>query len=392
MSILINSNSFSNKTLQHASLGFVVGIAVLLVFFSTKCGIVFTYDSYEYMASAKSFGHNGDFLRVDGSPNTIWAPLFSIVIACLKQSVFGIWWMNFLVVASTVVFTYLVAKKIQGNGIWPLLTAVFVGWHAEMHMNYAFLWSEPLFVALLVGNIYFLVRYLENGNMYQLIVSILLGFLMCLQRNAGIFLVAGAAFYLFVQRKYLPSVLFFACSSLGWWAWNTRNFMISNVDYHPGLSEMAKGEVLVKENVAEYLIDTASWLFPNVNQGVMLVVGVMLLGFMACCVFFVIKQQSASLLFSVMFFYWVLMQFVEDKSFDEVQRYNSVLIPIFFIFFFRALQRMGEVFAKKKTVWMALVLFVSLSGVYNLSRTIKNVWVWNENSCEFGEGRFSCTD
>ncbi|MFQ3575434.1 MAG: hypothetical protein SNJ77_03260 [Cytophagales bacterium] len=382
---LISKTIFQSETKSKFNATVLITlIAFLFLFWETFCGLVFTFDSYEYLASAKNFRENGSILRKDGTANTIWGPLFPMIIALTNLNPKTIQFINYAVLLTTISLTYNIAKKLVIKPIFFVAMIANVALHSSLHMNYSFLWSEPIFILLLMAHLSFLIKYLEQKSKYDLLISLIFGFLMCLQRNAGIFLVMGSSIYLFFFHKPKISFFYGLVTSSGWLAWNIRNFLISKTEFHPGVSEMAQGRILEKENVFEYLIDSASWLIPNINVWLSIPIFVVFWLTLTYILFKINKAEKSEatpLLYFNLSTYWVFMQFVEDKRIDEVQRYNSVLIPIFYILLFIVIEKLFEISNLKKSIRYIIISYVIALSAYNAVRSLKNINEWHKNSC-----------
>jgi len=363
---------------------FVLLLCILFFEIETYCGISLTYDSFEYLASAKSFLYEKKFLRSDGSINTIWAPLFSFILALFNLKLSFIKYLNYFIIA----FTSLVCSKISQklnltSNIWLFLTLSIICWHSDYHMCLSFLWSEPLFILLYLTHLLLLIYFLENHSFKNLLLASLLAFFMCLQRNAGIFLVIANTCYLiaYQKQKQIPA-LYFSISSVGWFIWNLRNFLIAKTRFHPSIEEYANGIIFKKENIYEYVINGSTWIFPLKFPILSIIIFVVFWILITFSTFKLLRSNRLTiLLYLNIFIYWICMQFVEDKTYDEVLRYNAVIMPVFYLLFFSIAKNLTNLYGNIKFKTIILIICCIIL-IYNIIRTCKNIYIWYLNSCD----------
>ena len=208
-----------------------------------------------------------------------------------------------------------------------------------------FLWSELLFLLLLL----LFARALEKN----FIVAVILGFLLCLQRNAGLFFVIGAALWYWDARK---SIILFVIAASGVVAWNLYAGIYNEYGYFMSLSNNTR----VVSNELMRVIAPAP--------------GFILIVFTAFLIF-VLKKNLYLILIGC---YLVgLVSIFRFESYDA-DRYVAVIVPFFLVCSFRGL----EILLLKQTSSVRKVLMIAAVCwlVYPFSRTVKNAVQWHNLS------------
>jgi len=370
----------SKNTLFLTISGIIVIFCISIYAYTVACGLLFTYDSFEYLASANSFYKNGSFLRVDGTLNTIWTPLFAILLSFFKDHLNFYTYVQGAFLIATLGITFYLGTKVIKSTVLIIAFAVFLCVGVPIYMVHAFLWSEPFFVFLISAILLVWHRQIQKPESINLIIMVGLSFLLCLQRNAGIFFVVGMAISMTIHAKsiWFPSIYTFF-SSIGWIVWTVRNFILSRQHFHPAIEEYSQWEILHKENVVEYLSDTSSWLLPP--QIYLAIRILLILGFLICISLAVYKSNLPILttLYICTLVYWVFMQFIEDKQMDEVQRYNAVVFPIFSILAFFVFDQWWASFSRYPKILLGVGIGLVLA--YSSLRLFKNITQWHDNAC-----------
>jgi hypothetical protein len=154
-------------------------LPVFLALYATQpLGLAISPDSVDYLSAARSLGLGRGFVGYTGEQMTSWPPLFPVLLALFQQlglSPLGA--ARLLNAALWGVTTLLAAVWIASVTRSVLLASLAALWIAlsPMLLYYAsMLWSEPLFVALVVAALYALTRCLAAPNWARVILAALL--------------------------------------------------------------------------------------------------------------------------------------------------------------------------------------------------------------------------
>jgi hypothetical protein len=159
--------------------------SVLVITATHTYGLGITPDSVSYVAAADSFRRSGTFVTYDGSPFSAWPPLLSIVMAILGDGApSAMRWFHVAVAGLIVCLSGAIMVPVvrRDMALACGLTALIAARPLQLTAN--FLWSEPLFLACVVGSALALAR-------EWLYLSAALVSLACLTRYTGIVLLAA---------------------------------------------------------------------------------------------------------------------------------------------------------------------------------------------------------
>jgi hypothetical protein len=173
-------------------------VTVVFVLVATSRGPGITPDSVGYVAAARSLVATGELLYWDGGPFVLWPPLMPLLLglglrAGIDPQVTAVL-LNCSAGVTSVMLTWLIAKRLLPSGILPVLPAAAVALSLATLRNNQMLWSEPLFAALALAALYTLVRIQEDGPRHvNVAVLVTLVSLAGTTRFLGLFLIPLAA-------------------------------------------------------------------------------------------------------------------------------------------------------------------------------------------------------
>lgn len=312
-----------------------VALAALLQWYGHQGGLLKTPDSCSYLAATKSFEGYRYF-----------TPLFPIVL-----SVFGEYWewVQLLLLIPICILINDRIKHIIKDPAIALICLCSIVLSVQLLMIGVFLWSELLFLLLLL----LFVRSIDTN----LIVAIIVGFFLCLQRNAGLFFVIGAAIYLWDIRRSLMLLLL---SSSGLVAWNIYAGIAGEHEYF--LSMFHNMTVLMTELMHVIAPITGLFLFVVIGG-----------------LFYFLKHDEKTKPLSILTITYVIcMSLIFRFEAYDADRYISIVVPFFMILVFRALEiALPKQTSTRRTVLMILIVCWL---AYPLSRTVKNAIQWHNVS------------
>jgi hypothetical protein len=359
---------------------FIQLCAVGLSLYSHQCGFLVTYDSVEYLAAAHSFRENSVLLGSDGTPFVYWPPLFPILLSFFDNPLDGLFWIN------------MACQLLIGLAIFKLGTALLEAFafrvvfmvssllSVHLIMATVFVWSDLIFVCFALWNFYFACRLIQNQTYWIFLLST--GFLMCLQRNAGIFWITPTCFWLFLNlpfnwkaRTVFSSAAFLVMTS-GFWYWNLSH----PIQIMTGFNKLGIDTVLQLVNNL-YLIGIAlgKLYFPaNGLVGFCLFVTILLASL------YFLKEQFISrkplqLLVLILITYSLCFMFYDHLDPNDLDRYFFPLVPIAYLFTWMATAIWNmRLPMQAQMITRGLVLIWLF---YPIVRTINNALLWHNMSC-----------
>ena len=357
----------------------VLFVSIGLEFYGHACGFIVTPDSLQYLSAANSFSENGNFLNSDGSYYSYWGPLFPIILSFFKQPENALVWIN---VGSKIVIALALLGLVNSFINDSILKIAFmivsmIGVHVALIS--VFVWSELIFMALILLNAYFALRLNKYSSSY--FWFLITGFLACLQRDAGFFWVAGVFLWLLLdssltlKARIVQSVLcFFVCTS-GLIIWRVYITFVMHQS----------------SNFYDYSFFLH--VFENVHP-VLLTFGKIFLPFNG------VTGETIGVLFFLLLLYWCLLKpsrniqllgiiiFVYAAGFIalpwqldvyEIDRYFSVVTPFVYLIVMSMVEKKIQPATRTIRVWVYVIIFTWLC--YPLARTFKNTQAWHERSC-----------
>lgn len=315
----------------------LIAVAAALQVYAHWGGLLQTGDSCHYIAAAKSFKQSFTL----GADYKYFPPLFPLVL-----SVFGSYWIWIHVLLSIAVSLLIIEQtSVIKNGVIRFVCQASIISGVHLLMIGVFLWSELLFLLLLL----LFVRSLEKN----FVAAVILGFFLCLQRNAGIFFIAGAALWYWDLRK---SIILFVIGSSGVVAWNVYAGIAGEYDY---FASFFHNTSVIATELMRVIAPVPAVILPVV------------IGFL---IYFLRKDLLLVLMACYVAGLVVIFRF---EAYDA-DRYIAVIVPFFLISAFRAF----EIVVEKQTsgVQKMLMIVVVCWLLYPFSRTVKNAVQWHNVS------------
>lgn len=321
----------------------------LLVFSSlylllTKDGMGATSDSIQYEFAAKSFANSYTLAIEDGKPYVQWGPLYPIVLSLGYQDVHQFTkWLHFLAMNCCICLWISLFRQFTSNTLLGLLFGLSLACSTELMTLSVFIWSETIFMLLFAGFTLSLYR-LSIGKGHWLLVSLLL-FLSLLQRNAGIFLIAGILFpFLLRQNNHgirLQKLLKISALGLsGFVLWNSwvllwQTNKPTQFDYPEGFN--------IIHNAKSLLHALSLWIMPNnipqlISTSIISMITLVLLRF--CWV----NRHKMPFLVKLSAGYssYLLVWFIVFASNADIIRFTSIVYPLFFLLGLTAIWNWAE--------------------------------------------------
>lgn len=229
--------------------GFCAVIGVIIILTSTwRYGPGITPDSVHYLSAADSLAAGKGYIDFDGTPYNHWPPLFPSLMALFSLigiepysagkfiNAFGF---GGIIFSSGILFY----RRIKSfwltiSGIVAVLLSI------PLFKDCTNLWSEPIFIVLIIMFIYCITEYLEKKQLRLLLWAAVFTALACIERYAGLTaIITGSILILFLNRKislltrFKHTILFGTISIFPLFIWIIRNRLVSNsnIGYKFGL-------------------------------------------------------------------------------------------------------------------------------------------------------------
>lgn len=363
----------------------IIGLGFQL--YGTQCAPGITYDSNQYLASAKSFAKNQQLSHVDGTPHIDHVPLYPVILSLLGEHRLQLSkYLNALSLALVLALFIYLGKQTLHTPFVRSLFALTLVCSIPLQLIHHFVWSEPFFVLLLTLSLLFLFKYLQTPCPQYFRMLVVVGFFMCLQRNPGIFLVAGIALALWLYSKagLWRTVLYGSLSVSGWVIWTVGGLLIVKSGLHPAAYNIF-GNLFAKHNLDHYLNVISGWFLPITIS--LFVRGTLFLILILFLIIRLIKIKAlltgfTKALIIITIVYIVFLQLTERIDFHETERYAAVIFPLFALWLFHLYEKLLMNFQRKALLGANLVLLLWLG--YPAIRTLKNVRLWHKRACSQG--------
>lgn len=243
-----------------------VALAVLgqLALFATATGVGLagTSDSTFYLHAAGTLRTAGRLLHPDGSPYRYWPPLYPVLLA-LTGGLGALRVLHGLGLAVSLgIWSWL------GGQVLPRPAALVLPWALALSTPWLvvskFVWAETVFLALWAGyaGALFQGLWAKPGPWWGLATG--LGFLLPLQRTAGIFLLVGLGVGLLLERSKRPPAQrwpllgHLGLSLLGGAVWHFYALVVAT----PSVFRLNRGWPQFFSSAADYGFVLGRWLLP----------------------------------------------------------------------------------------------------------------------------------
>lgn len=156
------------RALRLGLLALLVAYPVLVVLLAVAQGVALSPDSVAYLSTAQALADGRGLVAFDGQPLTLFPPGLPIVLGILEAAglaattVAG--YLNALCLAVTVVATYVLGQLVLRSPWGALASAAVVSLSGAFLGVHVWLWSEPLFTALVVTLLALLVWAVRQGR------------------------------------------------------------------------------------------------------------------------------------------------------------------------------------------------------------------------------------
>src|SRR5258708_6030462 len=252
MSLTLEANKVDRPLFKKLAFAIILLVAFAGMMFATRSGAGLTPDSLTYVNAARQLMQGEPLTEISANgkanPYTHFPPLFPVLMA----------------ITSTLLRTDPSQAGRYINcllfGLNALLVALVLHRAGSRFYIHLMVWSEPLFILLMLSGIYFLQRFLQSNSISDLAISALAVGLSALVRYVGVaFIVAEFFYILFLVRKAWRTQLRLlllqgVVASTPIALWSIRNIAISGstsdrqLFFHPlMLSDIVSGISIIRD-------------------------------------------------------------------------------------------------------------------------------------------------
>lgn len=356
-------------------------LSLFALFYVLACasGNKTTYDSLAYLAAAKSLSEGMGLLNQFGAPYVAWPPLYPLVLSA------GIGWiqtfvffLHLLCGLGTLFLWAKIAKSSLSRPSLQLLFLLVLSISTPFFMLFVFVWSEAIFILLFTAYLYALHSFIQHKKRRAILLATLFAFLMLLQRNAGIFILAGsiggmALNYTFFDKrevKYLLLHGLFAAS--GFMLWNLYVLFYKGhedilTEVVPDISFLRNVELVLSELGKLYVPEPVSFIF---GMGILLPCLLWV-----CYSLYRQKDVWLRLLIVILLTYltaWVII----PASESDISRFLAVIVPVIHLFVFFLLE--GQLNFSRRKVRFFTLLCAGVWLLYPFFRILSNALLWHK--------------
>lgn len=218
----------------------------------------------------------------------------------------------------------------------------------------------------------------RSANFYLMLVT---GFLFCLQRNAGLFIVAGTSLWMllntdtsFLKRMPRAIIYFLVCTS-GQWIWNIYNlhgFVTDTLMSGSWFFSAIPANLFIVLAFAGKLFLPVSGSMAFVSGTVVVIIVLVVLRKE------IVADTSLQLIVCLAVCYVAGYVILPVLDVHETDRYFSVIVPFILLMFFKMTEGFYLSLKAGRHVFIAVLC---LWMIYPIARTAKNAMLWHDRSC-----------
>jgi hypothetical protein len=359
-------------------------------------GIGLTHDSAMYVFAARKLVETQTLLDPSGNPMVLYPPLYPALLSVgigLKIPV-QLWALALNVIAHAAIVLLVKSEttRFKHKGlVYSLLLVIVYG--MPLIQNAVFVWADSVFIALLLGVVVTIRKFIETNQFIYFLFSFVLAIAAIYDRFIGVAIVAAACLQLVLFTKHLPSkrwwhaIMYGMICLMGFLLWEYRNLMqsgVTNHPYDPGIFSWTRngfdifsilGSYWVPGNLPAILRFTVAFLF--------MAVGIALL-YTNRRILFDRKDTRFQQDFfwfcsisSYLLFFGTLNTLFFICEWDD--RYLSPCYPFICLLFFKWIDEYADYWFRSS--WVTLLAIVLL--FYPMGRYFKNAFQWRNHGIGF---------
>jgi hypothetical protein len=376
----------------------IIGLAAVagidtIAWLNLTAGPGLTTDSYHYLAAANSLFDNGTLRMSGGEPMIVWPPLFPFLLHLLRYispfpllqsaGIFQAATFGGVILMTGVLLHRLVRRTaVLAGGLVATVTA------APLLFVHHFLYSEPLFVLLMLLQIWVLSKYALAPDWKIWALVVLITALLPLQRYIGVALIAAAMLVIWYvhreSRLLLRLLRTIGCGLLSllplllWWLRNLS------------LTGSATGErAISRDNIFGHAwrsLDVLSvWVMPlplpiifRISGTIVLMAGVTALIYKRWNLFSPALRKTVGITAAVFLIYCAFLLATKSRMGEGLN--ERFLMPVYIPFLLLCCLALDQAIALFPKIGRWLLLAFALWLAYPIVRGAKNVAQWSEHT------------
>lgn len=257
----------------YITIGLLAVIGIITIFTSTAVyGLGITSDSVNYLGTAENLLAGKGYISYDGTPYVHWPPLLPSLMAIPSLSGIEPYTAARFINAFSfggIIFLSGILFNRRIKSFWLTIAGTLaVLLSTALLKDCTYLWSEPVFILLIMMFVYCVTLYLEKDRLRFLVLAAVFAALSCLQRYAGLTAIAAGGILTLFFNRNIPlytrlkrSFLFGLIAVLPLCLWILRNRLVSstNIGYQFGLWPDLFAWIVITplENITPWLVTRA---------------------------------------------------------------------------------------------------------------------------------------
>ncbi len=263
-------------------------LAIALVAVATRWGGGVSVDSLGYTSIARNLLDGQGYRTAYRTSVPAWPPLYSLILA--GGTAFGpdpatvARWLNALLCGANVLLVGLMLRTAVRAKWLAVLGAFAMAVMPDSLRVHSMIWTEPLFVLLVMLALWLLSRYARRPARSCLVAAGVASALAVLTRYAGLSLIAAGTVFVLAaadrraRRRLADAVLFAGVACVPLAGWMLRNALVAGsaagrtIGYHPPTAGQVRGAV---ETLSRWLLPQWVPLSARVAALAIVVLGIM---------------------------------------------------------------------------------------------------------------------
>jgi hypothetical protein len=343
--------------------------------YATYGSLIWTSDSFQYWGASRSFRQNFSLdTNIGDGAYVYWPPLFPVILSLFKTEL-AYHIAQGILLNTSVLLCFLWLKQLTPSKKSASFIILLYTLSVFPYLMSSFLWSEVIFTLFLYLGLWLFAKWEKEQRGWLLLLAMLSFLFMCLQRNAGIFIMIGLSVYCALRYYKSISLLFFLgglilVAVLPNVLWNVYHQLYANEAYEAVemayFSNFFSHLALMGQRLCSFFIPSQlptnytviSWSF---------LLALLIISFTQ-------KTRLPAILLWTYIFLLASMPYLEQES----DRFLAPLIPAFLFILYNGIKPLYLRSSKVIRVGVWIIVFCLMS--YNVLRTYHNTSQWHERS------------
>ncbi len=321
-----------------------------------------------------------------------WPPFYPIMLSFFslisgEDSIFVSKYLSALLFFSTIFVFNLIIIKYKANNFTIILLNLLLITSSAMSV-FLMIWSEPLFILLLMLLCYFFLTWIETDKRILFYLSAVLSGLLLLTRYAGIGFISGIIIFLLLKKDALKvkmlNIITFILIVLG--IGGSWTLYLSNQSDNPFKRNIIF-HLISKEQLSSIVTTFLQWISPiSAKLGLIVILLFILL------IFFDLRKRKLNfkftgirienkfliiLLFSYLGFLLFFLTFISYTSVFFDNRIFSPVYPIILILSIPLIEKIQEL-KSLRFLFYALIIYILIANSYSFFFRSKNFYLNGE--------------